>query len=107
MDIGIIGLGRMGAGMAERWLRGGHRVVGYNRSRGPIDELAAKGLDPAYTLEELVSKLPAPRAIWIMLPAGAITQSAIQSLSRCWSRAIRSSTVATPTSTTTSPAPLC
>jgi 6-phosphogluconate dehydrogenase len=56
MNIGITGLGRMGAGMAERWLRGGHRVVVHNRSRGPVDTLAAKGADPAYTLEELVSK---------------------------------------------------
>jgi 6-phosphogluconate dehydrogenase len=80
MDIGITGLGRMGAGMAERWVRGGHHVVAHNRSRGPIDELAAKGADPAYTLEELVAKLPTPRAIWIMLPAGDITDRAIQSL---------------------------
>ena len=54
MDIGITGLGRMGAGMAERWLRGGHRVVAHNRSRGPVDELAAKGADPAYSIEQLV-----------------------------------------------------
>ncbi len=80
MDIGIIGLGRMGAGMAQRWLRGGHRVVGYNRSRDVTDELAAKGLDPAYSLEELVGKLEAPRAIWIMLPAGDVTERAIESL---------------------------
>ena len=69
MDIGITGLGRMGAGMAERWLRGGHRVVVHNRSRGPVDELAAKGAAPAYTIAELVGKLAAPRAIWVMLPA--------------------------------------
>lgn len=80
MDIGIIGLGRMGAGMAERWLRGGHRVVGYNRSQSSTDELAAKGLDPAYSLEELIGKLAPPRAIWIMLPAGAVTEGAIESL---------------------------
>lgn len=80
MEIGIIGLGRMGAGMAERWLRGGHRVVVNNRSRGPIDELAAKGADPAYTVEELVSKLAAPRAVWVMLPSGAVTEQMIQKL---------------------------
>jgi 6-phosphogluconate dehydrogenase len=80
MDVGIIGLGRMGAGMAERWLRGGHRVVANNRSREPIDQLAAKGADPAYSVEELVSKLAAPRAIWIMLPAGNVTEQAIQKL---------------------------
>ncbi len=80
MEIGITGLGRMGAGMAERWLRGGHRVVVNNRSRGPIDELAAKGAEPAYTHEELVSKLQRPRAIWIMLPSGNVTEQMIQTL---------------------------
>jgi 6-phosphogluconate dehydrogenase len=80
MDIGITGLGRMGAGMAERWLRGGHRVVAHNRSRGPIDELAAKGADPAYTLDELIAKLTPPRAIWVMLPAGDVTEQLITQL---------------------------
>jgi hypothetical protein len=80
MDIGITGLGRMGAGMAERWLRGGHRVVAHNRSRGPVDELAAKGADPAYSVEELVRKLAPPRASWIMLPAGDVTEGMIQTL---------------------------
>jgi 6-phosphogluconate dehydrogenase len=80
MDIGIIGLGRMGAGMAERWVRAGHRVVGYNRSRGPVDELAAKGMEPAASVADLVGKLAAPRAIWIMLPAGAVTEQNIADL---------------------------
>lgn len=80
MEIGIIGLGRMGAGMAERWVRGGHRVVGYNRSRGPVDELAAKGMVPAESVEQLVNSLAAPRAIWVMLPAGAVTESMITTL---------------------------
>jgi len=70
----------MGAGMAERWVRGGHRVVGYNRSRGPVDELAAKGMVPAASVEQLVSSLAAPRAIWVMLPAGAVTESMIGTL---------------------------
>jgi len=80
MDIGIIGLGRMGAGMAERWVRGGHRVVVNNRSRGPIDELVGKGAEPAYTVEELVGKLAAPRAIWVMLPSGDVTEQMIKTL---------------------------
>ena len=80
MEIGIIGLGRMGAGMAERWVRDGHRVVGFNRSRGPVDELAAKGMVPAESVEHLVSSLAAPRAIWVMLPAGAVTESMITTL---------------------------
>lgn len=80
MDIGIIGLGRMGAGMAERWLRAGHRVVAYNRSHGPVDELATKGAVPATSVEALVEQLAAPRAIWIMLPAGDVTERMIQTL---------------------------
>jgi 6-phosphogluconate dehydrogenase len=80
MEIGITGLGRMGAGMAERWLRAGHRVVVHNRSQGPIDELAGKGADPAYSLDELVAKLAPPRAIWVMLPSGDITQSMVDTL---------------------------
>jgi 6-phosphogluconate dehydrogenase len=80
MELGIIGLGRMGAGMARRWLRGGHTVVANNRSRGPVDELAADGAVAAYSVEELVSKLAAPRAIWIMLPAGGVTEETITQL---------------------------
>ncbi len=80
MEIGITGLGRMGAGMAERWLRNGHRVVANNRSRGPVDEMAAKGADPAYSIKELVEKLEAPRAIWVMLPAGDVTEQMIEKL---------------------------
>ena len=80
MDIGIIGLGRMGAGMAERWLRAGHRVVAYNRSHGPVDELATKGAVPATSVEALVEQLATPRAIWIMLPAGDVTERMIQTL---------------------------
>ena len=64
----------------DSWLRGGHRVVVHNRSHGPVDELAAKGGDPAYSLEELVSKLRAPRVIWVMLPAGDVTEQAIERL---------------------------
>jgi 6-phosphogluconate dehydrogenase len=80
MELGLIGLGRMGAGMARRWLRGGHRVVVNNRSHGPIKELEADGAEGAYSLEELVQKLPAPRAIWIMLPAGGVTEQTIDAL---------------------------
>jgi 6-phosphogluconate dehydrogenase len=80
MELGIIGLGRMGAGMAERWVRGGHRVVGWNRSRGPVDELAQRGMEAADSVADLVAKLPTPRAIWVMLPAGKVTEEMIESL---------------------------
>jgi 6-phosphogluconate dehydrogenase len=60
----------MGMNMARRLLQGGHEVVAYNRTPQKIDELAREGALPAYTLQEVVEKLPAPRIVWIMLPAG-------------------------------------
>ncbi|MBC8161237.1 MAG: decarboxylating 6-phosphogluconate dehydrogenase [Roseiflexaceae bacterium] len=80
MNIGITGLGRMGAGMARRWLRKGHRVIGHNRTAAVAEEIAADGLEVAYSLEELVAKLPAPRAVWVMLPSGKITDDAVMHL---------------------------
>lgn len=80
MRVGMIGLGRMGAGMARRLLRGGHEVVVTNRSHGPIQELEADGAIGAYSLQELVSKLEAPRGIWISLPAGNVTDLTINDL---------------------------
>ncbi len=72
MELGLIGLGRMGAGMARRLLRGGHRVVVNNRSPDPIKELEAEGAAGAYSPVDLVAALAPPRAIWVMLPAGII-----------------------------------
>lgn len=70
MKLAMVGLGRMGMNMARRLLQGGHEVVAYNRTPQKIDELAKEGGQPAYTLPEMVEKLPAPRIAWIMLPAG-------------------------------------
>ena len=70
MDIGFMGLGRMGENMVRRLVRGGHRVVAWNRSRGKIDEVAAEGAVPAYTIEDLVAQLSPRRVLWIMVPAG-------------------------------------
>jgi 6-phosphogluconate dehydrogenase len=78
MEIGIYGLGRMGGNMATRWVRAGHRVVASNRSRGPVDEAAALGAVPAYTMEEMISKLEAtPKVIWLMVPSGQVTDDAL------------------------------
>ncbi|HZC78498.1 MAG TPA: decarboxylating 6-phosphogluconate dehydrogenase [Ktedonobacterales bacterium] len=78
MEIGIYGLGRMGANMAVRLVRGGHRVVASNRSAGPVDEAAAHGAAPAYTLEEMVAKLQErPRIVWLMVPSGQVTDDAL------------------------------
>ena len=82
MRLGMYGLGRMGANMVRRLARGGIEVVAHNRSRAPIDELVASepGVSPAYGLDELIAALPAPRIIWLMLPAGDITEQAIDEI---------------------------
>jgi 6-phosphogluconate dehydrogenase len=80
MQLGIIGLGRMGANLVRRLMRDGHRTVVYNRSPGRIEELQAEGAEGAFSLEELVTKLERPRAAWIMVPAAAV-QSTLDQLS--------------------------
>jgi 6-phosphogluconate dehydrogenase len=80
MDIGIMGLGRMGANMARRLLGGGHRVVVANRSRGPVDELVSEGAFPGPDAAGLVAALAAPRTVWLMLPAGEATEQALEAL---------------------------
>ncbi len=81
MQLGIVGLGRMGANIARRLHRAGHSCVVYDQAPKPAAELAAEGLMPASDLPDLVAKLNAPRAVWVMLPAGPITESVINSLS--------------------------
>lgn len=80
MEFGLIGLGRMGANLSLQALEKGHRVVGYNRSEGTLRELARNGLDPARSLEELVSKLHPPRIIITYVPHGLATEEVYQSL---------------------------
>jgi 6-phosphogluconate dehydrogenase len=80
MKIAMIGLGRMGMNMARRLLNGGHEVVVYNRSPEKTDQLVAQGAIGAYTLSEIAEKLPAPRIIWIMLPAGRAIDDHIDQL---------------------------
>lgn len=80
MDIGMIGLGRMGANMAARLILGGHRVVGYDRSAEATATVVAGGAAGAASLQELVDALPKPRAIWIMVPSGAPVDATIGTL---------------------------
>jgi 6-phosphogluconate dehydrogenase len=80
MELGIIGLGRMGANMAERLLKGGHRVVGYARRPESVESVVQKGADGVHSLEELVTKLSSPRAIWLMIPAGKPVDLTIEAL---------------------------
>jgi 6-phosphogluconate dehydrogenase len=80
MQIGMVGLGRMGANMSRRLLDGGHEVVAYDVDPAAIEQLVAEGAAGAESLEALVEQLAAPRAVWLMLPAGEITGSAIARL---------------------------
>jgi len=75
MQLGMIGLGRMGANMVRRLLRGGHRCVVFDRSSKAVDELAQFHVDASFSLQDLVSKLERPRAIWLMVPAAAVDQT--------------------------------
>jgi 6-phosphogluconate dehydrogenase len=80
MDIAMIGLGRMGANMAQRLLRGGHRVVGYDPAEAACRLIEDKGAESAVSLAALVGKLKAPRTIWMMVPAGEVTDATITAL---------------------------
>jgi 6-phosphogluconate dehydrogenase len=80
MQIGMIGLGKMGANMSERLLKGGHEVVAFDLHAEARDAVASKGADPAATLAEFVAKLKAPRAAWVMVPAGEPTNTTIDQL---------------------------
>ncbi len=80
MRIGFVGLGRMGANMVRRLVRDGHEVVAYNRTPERTREIIGEGADGAFSLEELVAKLPAPRAVWVMVPAGDATEAMIAEL---------------------------
>ncbi len=76
----MVGLGRMGGAMARRLVAGGHRVAGYNRDRTKTEDLARRGVEPAYSLAELAQKLEPPRTVWTMVPAGQATDQVVAGL---------------------------
>ncbi|MEP7239527.1 MAG: phosphogluconate dehydrogenase (NAD(+)-dependent, decarboxylating) [Devosia sp.] len=80
MQIGIIGLGRMGANISRRLMRGGHSVVVYDIDAATRVALGAQGATPADTLEAMVAALATPRVLWVMLPAGRITEATVAHL---------------------------
>jgi 6-phosphogluconate dehydrogenase len=80
MQLGMIGLGRMGANMARRLMRGGHQCVVYDRSADAVKGLAAEGAKGSDSLAALVAGLARPRAVWVMVPAGGPTESTVAEL---------------------------
>ena len=81
MQLGMIGLGRMGGNMTERCMRDGHEIVVYDRNAQPVASYVAKGAAGATSVADLVSKLRPPRAVWLMLPAGEVTEAGVNELS--------------------------
>ena len=82
MQIGMIGLGKMGANIVRRLLRAKHQVVVYDRTAEPVKAMEKEGATGSSTLEDFVEKLHAPRAVWVMVPAGAPTEETVQQLSK-------------------------
>ena len=80
MDLGMIGLGKMGANMTTRLIRGGHSVVAYDRAPAAVQAAAKDGAQGADSLKALVAALPAPRAIWVMVPSGDPTEQTVMAL---------------------------
>jgi len=80
MQIGMIGLGRMGGNMVRRLMKGGHTCVVYDRGGDIVTAFAKEGATGAKSIEDLVSRLQKPRAVWIMVPAGGPTESTVQAL---------------------------
>ena len=85
MQIGIVGLGRMGGNMARRLLQDGHAVVGFDLDAGARAELETHGGTGKSSLADLVNALETPRTVWVMVPSGDITQSTIDELAGCMS----------------------
>src|ERR1700722_1206370 len=78
MQLGMVGLGRMGANMTRRLMRGGHQLVVSDLSADSVKQLAGEGATGSTSLDDLIGKLTPPRAVWIMVPAGAATESTVQ-----------------------------
>src|SRR5579863_2407578 len=82
MQLGMVGLGRMGANMTRRLIRGGHQLVVSDLSPEAVKGLASEGAGGSSSLEDLVAKLTPPRAVWVMVPSGGPTEQTVQRLAQ-------------------------
>src|SRR3954464_11951226 len=82
MQLGMVGLGRMGSNMTRRLMRGGHTLVVSDLSADAVKQLGTEGATGSSSLQDLVAKLTPPRAVWIMVPAGAPTEATVQKLAQ-------------------------
>src|SRR5271170_7490448 len=82
MQLGMVGLGKMGANMTRRLMRGGHQLVVSDLSADAVKQLAGEGAGGSSSLEDLVGKLKPPRAVWVMVPAGGPTEQTVQKLAQ-------------------------
>jgi 6-phosphogluconate dehydrogenase len=82
MQVGMVGLGRMGANMARRLMRGGHEIVGYASDPAGVQAIAGEGARGTTTLDDLVQALRPPRVAWVMVPAGAATEQVVTDLAK-------------------------
>src|SRR5690349_11264285 len=86
MQLGMVGLGKMGANMTTRLVRGGHEVVAFDRSADAVTASVANGARGATVLEEVVRLLQPPRAVWVMVPAGDPTENTVRALAELLSK---------------------
>jgi len=86
MQIGMVGLGRMGGNMARRLMRGGHEVVAYATDPAAVKQISSEGATGVSTLDDLVARLAQPRAAWVMVPAGEATEQVVMELAKRMSR---------------------
>ena len=80
MELGMVGLGRMGSNMARRLMRGGHECVVFDVNRAAVEQLSAEGALGASSLVDLLHALTPPRTVWLMLPAGDATEQTVHAL---------------------------
>src|SRR6476619_366295 len=86
MKLAMIGLGRMGSNMARRLMAGGHEIVGYDHDPAAVAELGKAGATGATSLDDVLAKLPKPAIVWLMLPAGEVTEAVMRQVAELSAR---------------------